>query len=163
MCISVPLTLGLLSPTIIFGKLHNHVQSNFSNPISAGAQMSIKAFYHDFVNYMAENYSATPDQLTLDWNCVGATARYHGQNRAFDFRLWEHSNGYLGIPDMTVIVSVFHISGLVANAQGEADAVSLWLRDAAKANGFRHIADESYGPTDAPNQVPECKIACLTL
>lgn len=137
--------------------------ANFSNPISAGAQTSIKAFYHDFVNYMVENYSATPDQLMLDWNCVGATARYHGQNRAFEFRLWERSEGYLGIPDMTVIVSVFYISGLVANAQTEANAVSLWILDATKANGFRHIADESHTPTDAKNQVPGCKIACLTL
>ena len=116
-----------------------------------------------FVNYMVENYSATPDQLMLDWNCVGATTRYHGQNRAFEFRLWERSDGHLGIPDMTVIVSVFHISGLAAKPQAEADAVSLWLRDAVKDNGFRHIADESHGPTDAPNQVPGCKIACLTL
>ena len=137
--------------------------ANFSNPISAGAQTSIKAFYHDFVNYMVENYSATTDQLMLDWNCVGATARYHGQNRAFEFRLWERSDGHLGIPDMTVIVHVFYISGQVANPQAEADAVSLWLRDAAKANGFRHIADDSHAPTDAPNQVPGCKIACLTL
>lgn len=139
------------------------MKANFSNPISAGARMSIKAFYYDFCKFMVENYSATPDQLTLDWNCVGATARYHGQNRAFEFRLWERSNGHLGIPDMTVIVSVFYISGLMANAQAEADTVSLWLRDAAKANGFRHIADESHGHTDAPNQVPGCKIACLTL
>lgn len=158
------------------------MQSNSFNSISAGAQMSIRAFYHDFscqrvqsqpclsyaecsrewratqfVNYMVENYSATPDQLTLDWNCVGATTRYHGQNRAFECRLWERSDGHLGIPDMTVIVSVFHISGLTAKPQAEADAVSLWLRDAAKANGFRHIADESHGPTDAPNQVPDAK------
>lgn len=139
------------------------MQSNSFNPISAGAQMSIKAFYHDFVNYMAENYSATPDQLMLDWNCVGATARYHGQNRAFEFRLWEHSNGHLGIPDMSVIVHVFYISGHLANPQGEADTVSLWLRDAAKTNGFRHIADESDAAMDAPNQIPGCKIACLTL
>ena len=137
--------------------------ANFSNPISAGAQMSIKAFYYDFCQYMVENYSAIPNQLMLDWNCVGATARYHGQDRAFEFSLWEHSNGHLGIPDMTVIVSVFHISGLVANAKGEANAVSLWLRDAAKTNGFRHIADESHAPMDAPNQVPGCKIACLTI
>lgn len=134
----------------------------FSNPISAGAQMSIKVFYHDFCKYMVENYSATPDQLMLDWNSVGATARYHGHNRTFEFRLWERSEGHLGIPDMTVVY-VFHISGLAAKPQAEADAVSLWLRDAAKANGFRHIADESHGPTDAPNQVPGCKIACLTL
>jgi len=139
------------------------MKANFSNPISADAQTSIKAFYHDFVNYMVENYSATPDQLILDWNCVGATARYHGQNRAFEFRLWERSDGHFGIPDMTVIVSVFHISRLAAKPQAEADAVSLWLRDAAKANGFRHIADESHAPIDAPNQVPGCKIACLTL
>ena len=135
----------------------------FSNPISAGAQMSIKAFYHDFCKYMVENYSATPYQLMLDWNSVGATARYHGHNRTFEFRLWERSEGHLGIPDMTVVVYVFHISGLAAKPQAEADAVSLLLRDAAKANGFRHIADESHGPTDAPNQVPGCKIACLTL
>lgn len=164
------------------------MKANFSNPISAGAQMSIKAFYHDFscqreqsqaclsyaecsrewsatqfVNYMVENYSATPDQLMLDWNCVGATTRYHGQNRAFEFRLWERSDGHFGIPDMTVIVHVFYISGHVANPQAEANAVSLWLRDAAKANGFRHIADESHGHTDALNQVPRCKITCLTL
>ena len=126
------------------------MKANFSNPISAGAQMSIKAFYHDFCYFMAGN-------------CVGATARYHGQNRSFEFRLWERSDGHFGIPDMTVIVSVFYISGLAAKPQAEADAVSLWLRDAAKANGFRHIADESHGPTDAPNQVPGCKIACLTL
>lgn len=139
------------------------MKANFSNPISAGAQMSIKAFYHDFCNFMAENYSATPDQLMLDWNCVGATARYHGQNRAFEFRLWERSDGHLGIPDMTVIVSVFYISGLVHNAESEAVAVSLWLRDTAKANGFRHIANPDEGPEAANNQVPGCKIACLTL
>ena len=139
------------------------MQATFSNPISAGAQMSIKAFYHDFCKYMVENYSATPYQLMLDWNSVGATARYHGHNRTFEFRLWERSEGHLGIPDMTVVVHVFYISGHVANPQAEADAVSIWLRDAAKANGFRHIADESHGSTDAPNQVPGCKIACLTL
>ena len=130
------------------------MQSNSFNSISAGAQTSIKAFFHDFCNFMVENYSATPDQLMLDWNCVGATARYHGQNRAFEFRLWEHSNGHLGIPDMSVIVHVFYISGHLANPQAEADTVSLWLRDAAKANGFRHIADESPAATEAPDQRP---------
>lgn len=64
---------------------------------------------------------------------------------------------------MTVIVHVFYISGQVANPQAEADAVALWLRDAAKTNEFRHIADESHAPMDAPNQVPGCKIVCLTL
>lgn len=139
------------------------MQSNSFNPISAGAQMSIKAFYYDFVNYMVENYSATPDQLTLDWNCVGATARYHGQNRAFELRLWERSDGHLGIPDMTIIIHIFHISCLVPNAQAEAERVSLWIRNAAKANRFRHLANPEEGPEAADNQVPGCKIACLTL
>lgn len=135
----------------------------FSNPISAGAQTSIKAFYHDFVNYMVENYSATPHQLMLDWNSVGATARYHGHNRTFEFRLWEHSEGHLGIPDMTVIVYVFHIDREVPEAQAEADAITLWLQATAKANGFRHIADLGRSPLKTDNQVPGCKIACLTL
>lgn len=72
------------------------MQSSSFNPISAGTQMSIKALYYDFCEFMVENYSATPDQLTLDWNCVGATARYHGQNRAFELHLWERSEGHLG-------------------------------------------------------------------
>ena len=80
------------------------MQSNSFNPISAGAQMSIKAFYYDFCEFMIENYSATPDQLMLDWNCVGATARYHGQNRSFEFRLWKRSEDHLGNPDMTLII-----------------------------------------------------------
>lgn len=42
------------------------MKANFFNSISAGAQMSIKAFYYDFCNFMVENYSATPDQLMLD-------------------------------------------------------------------------------------------------
>ena len=133
------------------------MKSSSFNPISAGTQMSIKAFYYDFCEFMVENYSATPDQLMLDWNCAGATARYHGQNRAFELRLWERSKGHLGIPDMTVIVSVFYISGLVANAQAEANAVSLWIRDAAKTNGFRHIADESHTPRTHRIRYPDAK------
>lgn len=112
------------------------MQSNSFNSISAGAQTSIKAFFHDFCNFMAKNYSATTDQLMLDWNCVGATARYHGHTRIFEFRLWERSGGHLGIPDMTVIVYVFHIDRGVHDAQSEADAITLWLHATAKANGL---------------------------
>ena len=64
---------------------------------------------------------------------------------------------------MTVIIHIFHISCLVPNAQEEAETVSLWIRDAAKANGFRYIANLDERPEAADNQVPECKIACLTL
>lgn len=140
------------------------MQSNSFNSISAGAQTSIKAFFHDFCNFMVENYSATPDQLMLDWNCVGATARYHSHNRTFEFRLWERSEGHLEIPDMTVIVYVFHVDCDVPDAQAEADAITLWLQATAKANGFRHIADLGRSPldTDTHTQVTGCKIACLT-
>lgn len=139
------------------------MKTNFFNSISAGAQMSIKAFYYDFCNFMVENYSATPNQLMLDWNCVGATARYHGRNRTFEFRLWERSEGHFGIPDMTLIVYVFHIDREVPEAQAEADAITLWLQATAKANGFRHIADLGRNPLDTDAQVNDCKIACVTL
>lgn len=80
---------------------------NNIHSISADAQKSIKAFFYDFSKFMEENFSATPDQLMLDWNCVGATAQFHSRNNYFEFQLWECSEGYLDIPDMTAIVSVF--------------------------------------------------------
>lgn len=67
-------------------------------PISADAQKSIKAFFYDFCMYMEENYCATHDQLMLDWNSVGATARFIGNGHNIQYRLWERSNGYLSIP-----------------------------------------------------------------
>lgn len=136
--------------------------ANFSNPISAGAQTSIKAFYHDFVNYMVENYSATTDQLMLDWNCVGATARYHGQNRAFEFRLWERSEGHLGIPDMTLIIIRISFRGTQEVIRAEMKAFIHWLKQTAKAHGFLHFADEDCQPLTT-DQVPGCRIACIRL
>lgn len=136
--------------------------ANFSNPISAGAQTSIKAFYHDFVNYMVENYSATTDQLILDWNCVGATARYHGQNRAFEFRLWERSEGHLGIPDMTLIIIRISFRGTQEVIHAEMNAFIHWLKQTAKAHGFLHFADEDCQPLPT-NQIPSCRIACIRL
>lgn len=138
------------------------MQSNSFNPISAGAQMSIKAFYYDFCNFMAENYSANPDQLTLDWNCVGATARYHGQNRAFELRLWERSEGHLGIPDMTLIIIRISFRGTQDVIRAEMKAFIQWLKQTAKAHGFLHFADEECQPLPT-NQVPGCRIACIRL
>lgn len=128
-------------------------------PISADAQKSIKAFFYDFCKYMEENYCATPNQLMLDWNSVGATARFIGNGCNIQYRLWERSNGYLGIPDMTLIVHVFSVADSMENAL----ALCKWTGEAAKANGFRHIADPDRQPEDADNQVAECQIACLTL
>lgn len=138
------------------------MQSNSFNPISAGAQTSIKAFYYDFCEFMVENYSATPDQLMLDWNCVGATARYHGQNRAFEFRLWEHSDGHLGIPDMTLIIIRISFRGTQDVIRAEMKAFIHWLKQTAKAHGFLHLADEDCQPLPT-GQVPGCRIACIRL
>lgn len=130
-----------------------------NHPISADAQKSIKAFFYDFCMYMEENYCATHDQLMLDWNSVGATARFIGNGHNIQYRLWERSNGYLGIPDMTLIVHVFSVADSMENVL----ALCKWTGEAAKANGFRHIADPDRQPEEADNQVTECQIACLTL
>lgn len=45
-----------------------------------------------------------PDQLMLDWNSVGATARFIGNGCNIQYRLWERSEGHLNLPDMTMIV-----------------------------------------------------------
>lgn len=130
--------------------------NNFPS-ISADAQKSIKAFFYDFCKFMEENFFAIPDQLMLDWNCVGATARFHSRHHSFEFQLWERSDGYLGIPDMTAIVSVFSTNEQMAPIVGR------WLGEAANANGFRHIADSSAQPLDRADQVPGCACSCITL
>ena len=130
---------------------------NNTTAISADAQMSIKAFYYDFCMLMEENFSVTPDQLMLDWNCVGATARFHSRHHYFEFQLWERSEGYLGIPDMTVIVSVFSTTEEMGATIGQ------WLGETARANGFRHIADSAASPLDRTDQVPGCACSCITL
>ena len=138
------------------------MQSNSFNPISAGAQMSIKAFYHDFCNFIVENYSATPDQLTLDWNSVGSCIHYFGDDRTIQFRLWERSEGHLGIPDMTLIIIRISFRGTQEVIHAEMRAFIHWLKQTAKAHGFRHFADEDCQPL-ATTQVPGCRIACIRL
>ena len=122
---------------------------------------------------MVENYSATPDQLMLDWNCVGATARYHGQNRAFEFRLWERFDGHLGMPDMTVIIIRISFRGTQGGIRAEMKAFIHWLKQTATTHGLArtshrlcfavlHFADEDCQPLPT-NQVPGCRIACIRL
>lgn len=138
------------------------MQSNSFNPISAGAQTSIKAFYYDFCEFMVENYSATPDQLTLDWNSVGACIHYFGEDRTIQFRLWERSEGHLGIPDMTLIIIRISFRGTQEVIHTEMKAFIHWLKQTTKAHGFLHFADEDCQPL-ASNQVPGCCIACILL
>ena len=86
----------------------------------------------------------------LDWNSVGATARFIGNGCNIQYRLWERSNGYLGIPDMTLIVHVFSVADSMENVL----ALCKWTGEAA---------DPDRQPEEADNQVTECQIACLIL
>lgn len=94
----------------------------------------------------------------LDWNSVGATARFIGSGCNIQYRLWERSNGHLNLPDMTLIVHVFSVADSMDNAL----TLCKWTGEAAKANGFRHIADPNMPPIPDEN-VPGCRIACLPL
>lgn len=57
-----------------------------------------------FRSYISEVFGANPDDATLDWNSVGACIHHFGEDRTIQFRLWERSEGHLGIPDMTLII-----------------------------------------------------------
>lgn len=65
---------------------------------------AIVDFFLDFRAYISEVFVDDPEDATLDWNSVGACFHYFGANRTIQFRLWERSEGHLGIPDMTLII-----------------------------------------------------------
>lgn len=132
-------------------------------PLSAEAIKSIKAFFADFCEYMVFNYEAEyTSDFHLDWNCVGATARFMGNGRNVQLRLWERSEGHQGIPDMTVIIYDLDLRGS-DNPDEEQKALINWLCTTAKANGFRHLAWLGRKPLENKAQVSSCEIACITL
>ncbi len=107
-------------------------------------------------------FSSDPDDATLDWNSVGACFHYFGDNRTIQFRLWERSEGHLGIPDMTLIIIRISFRGAQEVIHAEMKAFILWLKQTAKSHGFCHFADEDSQPLPA-SQVPGCRIACIRL
>lgn len=128
------------------------------------AEAAINGFYEAFCQYMTETYDATSDQLMLDWNCVGATSRFHSRYRTIEIRLWEHSEGCYSLPDMTAIIHVCGICELFIGRQKEVDVFISWIREAAKESGFRYLACEDQPPIpEHPDQVAGCEIACTTL
>lgn len=131
---------------------------NNIHSISADAQKSIKAFFYDFSKFMEENFSATPDQLMLDWNCVGATAQFHSRNNYFEFQLWECSEGYLDIPDHDCYsISIQH------DNRGNGSNNRAMARRSSQGQRFpsprRHVCNASQ--PSRPN--PGCASSCITL
>lgn len=132
-----------------------------TNTISPMAENAINRFYEAFTEYMTEAHGATPDQLMLDWNCVGATARFFGSRFHAQVRLWERSEGNFGIPDMTAIVYDFSVHHTVP--EEERLEVFTNLIKFMKASGFRYIALWGTKPSENENQVPGCELTCYPL
>lgn len=124
---------------------------------------SITDLFLDFRNYIAENFGDDPDAVDLRWNNVGAIIHYFSENRTIQFRLWERSEGHLGIPDMTIIVININFRGKIAEIRHQMQAFSQWLVKEARLHSFRHMADENHPPLAHEEQVPGCVIACLRI
>lgn len=123
---------------------------------------AIVDFFLDFRSYISEVFSSDPDEAILDWNSVGACIHYFGEDRTIQFRLWERSEGHLGIPDMTLIIIRISFRGAQEVISAEMKAFIHWLKQTAKAHGFLNFADENCQPLPA-SQVPGCRIACIHL
>lgn len=130
--------------------------------IKSTTRNAIVDFFIDFRTYITNVFGGDPDEASLDWNAVGACFHYFGNDRTIQFRLWERSEGHLGIPDMTLIVINISFQGTQEVIHAEMKAFIHWLKLTAKAHGFCHFADEDCQPL-ANNQVPGCRIACIRL
>lgn len=130
--------------------------------IKSTTRDAIVDFFLDFRAYITEVFGSDPDDATLDWNSVGACIHYFGEDCTIQFRLWERSEGHLGIPDMTLIIIRISFRGTQEVIRAEMKAFIHWLKQTAKAHGFLHFADEDCQPL-ATNQVPSCRIACIRL
>ena len=130
--------------------------------IKSSTHDAIVDFFLDFRAYITEVFGSDPDDATLDWNSVGACIHYFGEDRTIQFRLWERSEGHLGIPDMTLIIIRISFRGTHDVIRADMEAFIRWLKQTAKARGFLHFADEDCQPLTT-NQVPGCRIACIRL
>lgn len=130
--------------------------------IKSTTRDAIVDFFLDFRAYITEVFGSDPDDATLDWNSVGACFHYFGEDRTIQFRLWERSEGHLGIPDMTLIIIRISFRDAQEVIQVEMKAFIHWLKQTAKSHGFLHFADEDSQPLPT-GQVPGCRIACIRL
>ena len=128
--------------------------------IKSATRDAIVDFFLDFRAYISEVFGSDPEEATLDWNSVGACIHYFGKGRSIQFRLWERSEGHLGIPDMTLIIIRISFRGTQVVIHAEMRAFIHWLKQTAKTHSFVHFADEYCQPLPT-NQVPGCRIACI--
>ena len=49
--------------------------------------------YLDVRAYVADVFGGNPEDVSLDWNAVGACIHYFDNRRNIQFRLWERSEG----------------------------------------------------------------------
>ena len=139
--------------------------------ISTLTESRIDDFYLDLRDYVSLVFDGDPEEVSLDWNCVGATLSYRDDTHNIFIRLWERSEGHLNLPDMTMIVEtvVFdrnHGSRsnpeLADRIRKEMNAFSKWLILTARICGFKYVADPNMPPIPDEN-IPSCPIACLPL
>lgn len=130
--------------------------------IQFSTRNAIMDIFLEMQSYVADVFGGNPDEVSLDWNAVGACIHYFDATRSIQFRLWERSEGHLGIPDKTLIVINISFRSNRETAEVELKAFIRWLQQTAKINGFHHIADENSAPL-ATDQVPGCRIACLRI
>lgn len=130
--------------------------------IKSSTRDAIVDFFLDFRAYISEVFGDDPEDAMLDWNSVGACFHYFGEDRTIQLRLWERSEGHLGIPDMTLIIIRISFRGTQEVIHAEMKAFIHWLKQTAKSHGFLHSADEDSQPLPT-NQVPGCRIACIRL
>ena len=104
--------------------------------IKSATRDAIVDIFLDFRAYISEVFGSNPDEATLDWNYVGACFHYFGEERTIQFRLWERSEGHLGIPDMTLIIIRISFRGTQEVIHAEMKAFIHWLKQTAKGSRF---------------------------
>ena len=139
--------------------------------ISTLTERRIDDFYLDLRDYVALVFDGDPEEVSLDWNCVGATLSYRDDTHNIFIRLWERSEGHLNLHDMTMIVETVVFDRKLDTRSNpefadrlrkEMNAFSKWLILTARICGFKYVADPNM-PSIPDENVPSCPIACLTL
>lgn len=80
------------------------ISTLYMTSISTLAERRIDDFYLDLRDYVALVFDDDPEEVSLDWNCVGATLSYRDDTHNIFIRLRERSEVHLDLPDMTMIV-----------------------------------------------------------
>lgn len=139
--------------------------------ISTLTESRIDDFYLDLRDYVSLVFDGDPEEVSLDWNCVGATLSYRDDTHNIFIRLWERSEGHLNLHDMTMIVETVVFDRKLDTRSNpefadrlrkEMNAFSKWLILTARICGFKYVADRNMPPIPDEN-VPGCPIACLPL